>query len=304
MLSKIDLNLLRVFDVVMSERSVTRAARVLHMTQPAVSNAVARLRHILADDVFIKGVGGITPTAKSEMIWPSIRASLRQISVVLDSSEFDPNTSATSFRLAMSDYVAFQVIRPMFSRIQRSAPNVSLHIRPHYKADTVSLLERGEIDLAAGVFPYLSSHIRRATLQTLEYEVAMRKDHPLASGDLTLERFLSARHLAMSVGGAASLIDDQLTEMGLSREIALTVNQFTIAPAILSETDLICVMPPQSVINTPYRSVLTLRKSPVQFQTRQITSIWHPRNELVASHMWLRAMISTVPPTDPSNIVI
>jgi len=304
MLPKIDLNLLRVFDAVMSERSVTKAARILHMTQPAVSNAISRLRHVLADDVFIKGTTGITPTAKAEMIWPAIRAALRQISLVLDPDEFDPSTSTLTFRMAMSDYVAFQVIRPMFAMIQSTSPFMSLHVRPHHFEDTVGLLDRGEIDFAAGVFPRLSSHIRRTSLQTLRYDVAMRKDHPLTKGEFTVERFLEARHLVVSVGGATSLIDHQLSEMGITRDIALTVNQYAIAPAILSETDLISVLPPAAVLNTPYRNVLTLREPPVALRNQEIVLIWHSRNELVPSHMWLRKMIADVPTGTVSDIVI
>ena len=111
MLDAIDLNLLRIFDAVMTERNVTRASHTLHMTQPAVSNAINRLRLTLKDPLFIKVQGGVLPTQRAELLWPPIRDALARIAETLERNEFDPARSEAVFRLAMSDYVADQVIR-------------------------------------------------------------------------------------------------------------------------------------------------------------------------------------------------
>ncbi|WP_213762393.1 LysR family transcriptional regulator [Caballeronia sp. dw_19] len=291
MLPKMDLNLLRVFDVVMAERNVTKAAGLLHMTQPAVSNALARLRHVLHDELFLKSPHGVTPTAKAEMIWPTITESLRQMHMVLDPDEFDPATANLSFRLAMSDYLVSQIIRPLIAVVERAAPNISLHIRPHHLENVNALLEHGEIDVAAGVFPFISPASRFAALHKLNYVCAMRKDHPLARETLTIERFLDARHLCISLAGGTTMIDRQLSELGHARKIVLTVNQFTVVPAILKDTDLICILPPATISDTPYKDAIALLPPPVEIRPQPVQMLWHSRNDPLASHAWLRRMI-------------
>lgn len=291
----IDLNLLRIFNAIMTERNVTRAAASLHMTQPAVSNAVNRLRLRLKDPLFIKVPGGVLPTQRAELLWPPIRDSLARIADTLERNDFDPSRSEAVFRLSMSDYVADQVIRPLFVQQQSVAPNIRLHLHPYSLDNAGQMLEKGEVDMAAGVYSNLGSSLRTLPLETLTYVCAMRKGHPLlAQSRLTLDNFLRARHLMVSLLGASSLIDHELAAHGYRRHVVLTINQFSLAPRLLAETDLICIVPHNTVRNSPYSHLLEAVEPPFPFAARTVNLIWHERSDDIPAHRWLREEILTV----------
>lgn len=295
MLGAIDLNLLRIFDAVMTERNVTRAAVLLHMTQPAVSNAINRLRLTLQDPLFVKVPGGVLPTQRAELLWPPIRDALARIADTLKHNEFDPARSEAVFRLAMSDYVADQVIRPLFVEQQQVAPNIRIHLHPYSLDNAGILLEKGEVDMAAGVYSNFGSSLRTLPLETLTYVCAMRKGHPLlAQPRLTLESFLRARHLMVSLLGSVALIDHELAAHGHRRNVVLTINQFALAPRLLAETDLICVVPANTVRNSPYSHLLEAVQAPFPFAHRTVNLVWHERSDNLPAHRWLREEILKV----------
>lgn len=295
MLDAIDLNLLRIFDAVMTERNVTRAAFTLHMTQPAVSNAINRLRLTLKDPLFMKVQGGVLPTQRAELLWPPIRDALARIAETLERNEFDPARSEAVFRLAMSDYVADQVIRPLFVEQQMVAPNIRIHLHPYSLDNTATLLDKGEVDMAAGVYSNFGSSLRTLPLETLTYVCAMRKGHPLLSlPRFTLDDFLRARHLVVSLLGTAALIDHELAAHGYKRNAVLTINQFALAPRLLAETDLICVVPVNAVRNSPHSHQLEAIEAPFPLIPRTVNLIWHERSDNLPSHRWLREEILKV----------
>ena len=295
MLDAIDLNLLRIFDAVMTERNVTRAAHSLHMTQPAVSNAISRLRVMLKDTLFIKVQGGVLPTQRAELLWPPIRDALARIAETLGRNEFDPAHSEAVFRLSMSDYVADQVIRPLFIEQQLVAPNVRIHLHPYALDNTATMLEKGEVDMAAGVYSNFGSSLRTLPLETLTYVCAMRKGHPLlALPRLTLDDFLRARHLVVSLLGTAALIDHELAAHGHKRNAVLTVNQFALVPRLLAETDLVCVVPANAVRNSPHSHLLDIVEAPFPLVPRTVNLIWHERTDDLPAHRWLREQLLKV----------
>lgn len=290
-----DLNLLRIFNAIMAERNVTRAAAALHMTQPAVSNAVNRLRLTLKDPLFVKIPGGVLPTQRAELLWPPIRDALARIADTLERNDFDPARSDAVFRLAMSDYVADQVIRPLFVQQQSVAPNIRIHLHPYSLDNAGQMLEKGEVDMAAGVYADLGSSLRTLPLETLTYVCAMRKGHPLLSQSrLTLDSFLRARHLMVSLLGASALVDHELAAHGYRRNTVLTINQFALAPRLLAETDLICVVPLNTVRNSPYSHLLEAVEAPFPFASRTVNLIWHERSDNEPAHRWLREEILSV----------
>lgn len=295
MLTSMDLNLLRIFDAVMTERNVTRAASALHMTQPAVSNAINRLRLTLKDPLFVKIQGGVLPTQRAELLWPPIRDALARIADTLERNDFDPARSEAVFRMAMSDYVADQVIRPLFVEQQTVAPNVRIHLHPYSLDNAGVLLEKGEVDMAAGVYSNFGSSLRTLPLETLTYVCAMRKGHPLlAQPRFTLDSFLRARHLMVSLLGTPTLIDHELAPHGYKRNVVLTINQFALAPRLLAETDLICVVPLNTVRNSPYSHLLEAVVAPFPFAQRTVNLIWHERSDNIPAHRWLREEILKV----------
>lgn len=286
-----DLNLLRIFDAVMLERNMTRAAERLHITQPAVSNAIQRLREVLKDDLFVKVAGGVNPSARAEAIWPTVRKSIQSLSDTLDPRAFDPAKANVSFRIAMSDYVVDSLIRPMVADLMASAPGIAIHASPNTVQNAVPMLIDGSIDMAVGVLAYNDPRIRSLLVQPVTYACVMRKAHRLAKGKLTLEQFMSARHLQVSLSGGISLIDRYLGDRGLYRDVALTINNFSLAPAILMETDLIAILPVDPIRNSRHRGKLHQVAAPIPVYEDSVSLLWHERNDYVPAHQWLRSKL-------------
>jgi len=219
----LDLNLLRVFDEVMAERSLTRAARNLSLTQPAVSNALRRLRETLGDELVQRSGHGMAPTPRALAIWPAVRDSLQQLQESLAPSEFEPATANSTFVLAMADATAAELIPGLVDTLEQEAPGVSARVIPLTTRDPRRLLDEESCDLAVGHFPsVLADLTARAQsgeptpffhkrLYDGEYVCVMRKDHPLASGPFTLNRFCAARHMLVSFSGRPyGFIDESL----------------------------------------------------------------------------------------------
>ncbi len=288
----LDLNLLRVFDAVMTELNVTRAAEHLHMTQPAVSNALKRLRHQLQDELFIKVPTGVRATPKALQVWQPLREALRQIQQTLAPSEFAPATATTSFRLAMNDFTANLVLPELMQVLDATAPGIDIRTMPTTYINAPMLLEQAEIDLAIGVFPSPGARLRSHTLLTSPFVCVMRQGHPLATGKLTLEQYLQAKHLLVTLTGESTgLLEPLLQERGLKRRIALTVNQFAVAPRIIAQTDLLAVLPRRIVQCSGVADRLHLTALPIALAPTTLQMLWHERNQLEAGQQWLRARL-------------
>ncbi len=288
----IDLNLLRVFDAVMTELNVTRAADRLHMTQPAVSNALKRLRHRLNDELFIKVPTGVRATPKAMHVWQPLRDALIQIRQTLEPSEFEPATAITSFRIAMNDFTANLVLPELVRVMDAAAPGINIRTMPTTYINAPMLLEQAEIDLAIGVFPNPRARLRSHSLLTSPFVCVMRQGHPLATGKLTLEQYLQAKHLLVTLTGESTgLIDPLLQERGLKRRIALTVNQFAVAPRIIAQSDLIAVLPRRIVQFSGVADRLHLTALPIKLAPTTLQMMWHERNHPEAGQQWLRSRL-------------
>jgi DNA-binding transcriptional LysR family regulator len=288
----LDLNLLLVFDAVMSELNVTRAADKLSMTQPAVSKSLTRLRRAFSDDLFIKVQSGVKPTPKAMKLWIPIRNGLAEIRQVTEPSSFDPATSAATFTLAMNDYVASLFAIPLIQRLEQTAPNINVRIVPSTNIDAPLLLEQSEIDLACGAISSSKSRLRTQQLFTDYYVCGMRKEHPLAKRKLTLEQFVGANHLLITLTGEATgFIDRTLQEKGLQRRIVMTVNQFALAPSVLANSDLIAAINYRSVQRSPFALALHLTELPFEQSSIKVCMMWHERKSRDIAHSWLRSLL-------------
>ena len=161
----LDLNLLRVFDEVMTERNLTRAGAHLAMTQPAVSNALRRLRDALHDELVVRAGYGVQPTSRALELWPAVRAALDTLRSAMQTGEFDAAGSRESFVLAMADATAALLMPPLVRRLEADAPGLSLRVRPLLTRDPRGLLSSGELDLAIGYFPAAVAAIDMASMQ-------------------------------------------------------------------------------------------------------------------------------------------
>jgi DNA-binding transcriptional LysR family regulator len=217
----LDLNLLRVFDAVMTEQNLTRAAGHLAMTQPAVSNAIKRLRESLGDELLIRTAYGVKPTPRAEALWPAVRQSLAALEAAVMPETFDVSKAQATFRMASTPPSR----RPWPSG---KSPGVNIRMVPLTTREPRPMLLRGDIDLAVGFFPGVaaqlssdtSSPIRHERLYSGQYVCVMRKDHPLARVKLDLDNYCKANHLLVSFSGRAhGLVDEALTQIGRERRI-------------------------------------------------------------------------------------
>jgi DNA-binding transcriptional LysR family regulator len=302
-----DLNLLKVFDAVMAERSLTRAAHHLALTQPAVSNALRRLREALGDDLLVRKGRGLEPTARGLELWPAVREALQKLQASLAPSVFDAATATNSFVLTMADATAAELMPGLVEAITREAPGVTLRVVPLTTRDPRRLLEEGQADLAIGHFPAaLSDLTARAQsgeavsflhhrLFAGDYVCVMRKGHPLTKGPLTLDRYCAARHMLVSFSGRAfGFIDEALMLLHRTRLVVLTVNQFFTAGRVVAQSDLLTVLPRHFVKMTGFEGQLMQRELPFPVPAIQVDALWHQRQDNVSAHAWLRAQVAAL----------
>ena len=303
-LRTLDLNLLKVFDVVMAERSLTRAAHLLSITQPAVSNSLRRLREALGDDLLVRKGRTLEPTTRAQELWPAVRDVLQRLQNALAPNVFDPATATTTFVLTMADATAAELMPPLVELITAQAPDVSLRVVPLTTRDPRRLLDEGHADLAIGHFPAVMSDLTARAqageavsflhhrLFQGEYVCVMRRGHPLAKGPLTLKRYCSARHMLVSFSGRAyGFIDQSLSAMGRSRRVVLTVNQFFTAGKIVAHSDLLTVLPRHFVNVTGFAEQFVLRELPFTPPIIQVDALWHQRQDRSSAHNWLRTQV-------------
>jgi DNA-binding transcriptional LysR family regulator len=297
----LDLNLLRVFDALMTEGSLTRASVVLSMTQPAASHALKRLHQGLGETLFSRTATGMQPTPRAQALWPQVRAALASLQRALAPGSFDPRHDAVSFRVAMADATAALLAPRLVRAIESVQATSSLHLLPLVTRDPSTLLERGSADLAVGHFPDLiaalltsdgGGALRHARLYDTRYVCVMRRDHPLARKKLTLDAFCDAHHLVVSFSGRPlGLIDRALASLGRRRHIVLTVNQFFTAGRVVTHSDLLTVLPLSFIEATGRRGTLVTRELPFDPGAVHVEMVWHLRRDNDPAHRWLRDVL-------------
>ncbi len=319
----LDLNLLRVFDEVMAERNLTRAAQNLAMTQPAVSNALKRLREALGDDLVRRSGYGVEPTAAALALWPTVRDALEQLRESLSPGGFVPASANQSFVIAMADATAAQIVPGLVDILENEAPGANLRVLPLTTRDPRQLLESGSAELAIGHFPGVlaelhASHLKEQTprfqhqrLYDGEYVVVMRRGHPLAGRPMDLDTFCAARHLLVSFSGRPfGFVDEALAARSRQRRVVLTVNQFFTAGRVVSTTDLLTVLPRHFVEATGIEHELALCELPLPVPAVHVDALWHRQAAHNSAHRWLRQAVErasargfvnrpTTPPTKP-----
>ena len=303
----LDLNLLRVFDEVMTERSLTRAAHKLAITQPAVSNALRRLREAIGDELIKREGQAMAPTPRALALWPAVREALRQLQDVLTPSSFVPAQANTTFVLAMADSTAAALIPGLVEIMNRDAPGISVRVVPLNTRDPRPLLDKEVIDLAIGYFPAAFADLAARAqageppgfthqrLYSGDYVCVMRRDHPLARDPLSLDRYCAARHVLVSFSGRPfSFVDEALALLGHERRIVLTVNQFFTAGKVVTHSDLLAVLPRHFVNSAGLGRRLVLKEVPFAVPTVHVDALWHQRKHRVSAHAWLRSTLSAV----------
>ncbi len=297
----LDLNLLRVFDALMSEGSLTGAAGVLAITQPAASHALKRLHQAVGEALFVRHAHGMAATPKAEALWPQVRDALSQLQRALAPGQFEPTREPVTFRLAMTDAGAALLTPALVAAIEREHALCNLRVLPLTTSEPRRLLQQGEADIAIGHFPEAvtalwaegsNASLRQDSLFDTRFVCVMRRGHPLAEQPLTLDAYCAATHLlASATGRAMGYVDRTLTALGRRRRVVLTVNQFFTAGRVLTQSDLLSVLPRVFLPATGHESELLVRELPFEMDAIQVTMMWHLRRDAEPAQQWLRELV-------------
>ena len=290
-----ELKLLVIFDVIMTENSITRAAERLAMTQPAVSNAVARMRLLWKDKLFVPDGRKVQPTTYAKNLWEKVRDPLHNINQALAPENFEAKSAKRTFRVALPDIALDAFWLDLRKLFEREAPGLNLHAVPYTISCSKPLLDNADVDLVIGQSNRSLENICSDHLFDTSYVCAMRKSHPLAKKQLTVEEFSLAQHLLVSLSGdIASPTDQALQQLGLTRRVALTVNKFSSAVPIIQGSDLIAILPTDLIHNHVDNGELAITHPPVDIPHTSISMLWHKRQSDDKGLIWLRKHIKKI----------
>lgn len=288
--ARIDLNLLVVFDTLMRERNVTRAASMIGLTQSATSSALGRLRQLFQDELFVRSAQGMTPTPRAEELAPAVGEILARLRA-LDSDEkrFDPAQLNMRVVIGMSDYVSLLIGPKLLARLGQAAPNVKLVIAPVSAQTLIAQMDAGQLDLAIDFCPELPGWAQHLPLFRDEFVCMVAKTSSHTEGAFDLDAYLQARHCQVSIGNShPSTIDTLLAEMGQRRDIAATVPNFLLAPFIVAQSDYVSTLP--SKLARYFADTLPVRLKPLPLEVTPFGPdlIWHRKTDNDPAHRWLR----------------
>jgi DNA-binding transcriptional LysR family regulator len=286
-LATIDLKLLVVFDAVMEEHSVSRAAQRLGMSQPAMSNALNRLRYLLKDQLFLRTAEGMRPTARALELGPPITRALKQIQEALEPAHFAPTDAGSDFRLTLSDHATVVVLPRLLPLLQKVAPQVRLRIVPKRNSAIEGQLDSGDVDFAIGIIPKLPRRFARQDLYTDEYVCMMHRSHPLAGRPITRAEFVAAEHLALRPLDSVSVVDQCLRRHKINRKVVLNVTQYLAVPGTIRKRDLVACML-RTVAEHFAGGEFYLSPMPFDFGPMQVAMAWSRARTHNAANAWLR----------------
>ena len=301
-----DLNLLRVFAMLMLEGNVTRAAEKLCLTQSAVSNALKRLRNTIDDPLFERTVHGIKPSAVARDLWQRLAPHYRAIGQELNPNAIDPTQLQASFSISMSDYTCARVMPKLGLYLQTHAMGVHIRTVPYSPLNLHHQLEREGLDLALGTnldATRQSSELRTQALWPIHFTSFMRHGHPLARGPFSLQRFLNARHVDVMLPGMTSaLYDTLLAEHGHQRNLVITLNHYNDVLSLIADSDYLGVLPSDLADLSAETGKLHKREPPIALPTRYLVMTWHQRDDARPAHMWLRKTINDLFAAAPAAV--
>jgi DNA-binding transcriptional LysR family regulator len=293
---RLDLNLLVVFDVVAQERSATRAAARLHMTQPAISHALGRLRSAVGDDLFVRTPDGMAPTPYAERLAGPIRGALETMRVALNgAAPFDPGSAEHNFVVAVDNRCALILAAPVAAAVAAEAPGVSFDLRPSGTLDVAERLDRGELDLALGGLAAPAERFSDQLLFGHGFAALVREGHPAAmDGMIGLRELASYPHLQLSsTTEDTGFLDIALARDGRKRRIALRAPLLA-AAAALECSDMVAVVSEMTARAFARTARLDVLRLPVETPSVATAMLWHRRLDDVPAHRWLRGLIRRV----------
>jgi DNA-binding transcriptional LysR family regulator len=292
-ITAVDLNLLKAFDALHTERAVTRAAGRIGLSQPAMSHALSRLRDLFADELFVRTSDGMKPTARAREIAPLIAAAIEQIETALNlGAGFDPTTSRATFTAGMGEYAEVALIGRLAEAFSREASRATLRLLPLNGREAAEQLERGAIDVAVAHLRAMPPAIKMTRLFRDPFVVVARKGHPITEAPLTVEAYAACDHVLVSPRGDTSgALDRVLVDYGQRRRVALLVATYLAVPAALVASDLIATIPSRAATLIAAHAGIAILPLPVDFSAT-ISIAWHRRAASEPAQVWFREILT------------
>ncbi|MGL4318408.1 MAG: LysR family transcriptional regulator [Pseudomonas sp.] len=289
-LNKVDLNLFIVFDAIYTEANLTRAGQIVGITQPAVSNALARLRETFNDPLFVRTAQGMVPTPMAQNIIGPVRNALQLLRVsVQESRTFTPQQANKTYRISMTDLTEAVILPPLFQRLRRLAPTVQIESFLSKRRETTKELAAGRLDFAVDAPLNTDPQVRHVKLMEDRYVCALRPAHPLAKDKLSLDEYLSLTHIQISSRRSGlGYVDLSLGKMGLQRKVALRSQHYLMASTVLQNTDMAMTVPERFA----RRHALHYVQLPVNDVPSLETHLyWHESTDQDPANRWMREQI-------------
>ncbi len=285
-----DLNLFILFQALMDERNISRAAEKMNLTQPAMSRALQRLQHVFKDDLLLRTANGYEPTSRAIQIQKELNLLLPKIENLLESEKFRPELQTGNLKIAATDFGSFVILPPFLKLLSQQAPQLELTIK-HWHANTFSRLEAGALDLALWTHkcpPNLNSEL----LFRDELVCVVSREHPLTKGPMSLKKYLSFPHVGISLrNGKQEPIDQWLEDQGLSRKILVRTPYSTAAAFLAEEGEAILTLPSRIIKKVAPLTKITTVAAPKDFPMLEYIQIWHPRADQNPYSQWIRSLV-------------
>lgn len=288
-IKRLDFNLLVTLDALLAERSVSRAAQRLNLSQPALSAQLARLREMLGDPLFVPSHRGMTPTPLALGLQAPLAAALAQLrDVVTSARAFDPARDEFTVHVAASDYVQSALLLDFTLALRREAPGVRIALRPADAARLAAQMEQGEVDVAMLTPDGIAGALRSRRLFEERYVFIARRGHPALRRPLSAARFCELEHVMVSPRGGsfATPVDDVLDAQGLRRRVVVSASTFRSVPDLVERSDLVALVPARMVEGRAGR--LRVLAPPFPVPGFAIHMAWHNRNHGDAAQRWVR----------------
>jgi DNA-binding transcriptional LysR family regulator len=285
----VDLNLLVVFDALFDERSVTRAAERLAVTQPTVSGLLKRLRRTFSDQLFVRTSHGILPTPRAQALARPVKDLLANAQSLVTPEVFNPATAETTIKVCGSDYLQHAIISPFIEAIRKVAPKIKLLVAPRPAASTLAdLFARGEMDLCISAREFVLPDVTSRVLYRDRYICVARKKHPLKARRISVKQLCAFDHLLVDPTGESfsGIVDPILNKLNYRRRVAMAVPTFHLLFDILGSDDFIAFVP--EGLLRERRSELRVFETNLALPAIEVLASWHPRLNEDAQHRWLR----------------
>lgn len=292
-LHEIDMNLLVVFNEVLVQRRVSKAAESLGISQPAVSNSLAKLRRLLGDELFLRTPKGMEPTPFADQLAESVSYALAMIHSGLNQrTHFEPSTSERAFTIGMTDIGEIYFLPALIDRLRRDAPGVTVSTVRNTAVNLRDDLEAGKVDLAIGLLPQLKAGFFQRRLFTQRYVCLMRRGHRLARPKISLSDYAAAEHLlVVSAGTGHGKVDELLERSGIARNVRLTVPHYVSVGHILQGSDLIATVPERLAERLVDPFGLVQVPHPAKLPDVAINVFWHAKVHRAPASRWLRGLV-------------